>query len=142
MVSREGDATTAARCLSRKPSLRAAGLCTTLSAWTHEGPGLEGLLQRPLRASPTRGAPLPDGQVLHAAREGRGGGNLRTGGDARAPPGLGRGDPARPPEGLPPTRRWRNAHAEGDAEDRVPVVGEDGRALAEGLGRVSRSVSR
>src|SRR3712207_1500371 len=96
MVSRKGDPTTAAPSPSRKLPLRAAGLCTTLCAWTREGAGLEGLLQRPLRAPAAGGAPFPDGQVLDAAREGRRGGHLRTRRNARAPPGLGRGDIARP----------------------------------------------
>src|ERR671921_2505743 len=103
--------------------------CTTLTLCTRDARHHEGLLQRPLRTTPARGPPVPDGQVLDAAREGRARWDLRPGRALDATRGNGRGDPARPRPRLPETRRLRQAHRQGGPAHRFPVVGEDGRTL-------------
>src|SRR5215218_3604923 len=116
--------------------------CTTLAKWTRDARHHEGFLQRPLRTTPARGPPVSDGQVLDATREGRARWDLRPGRALDATRGNGRGDPARPHPRLPGSRRLRNAHGQGDAAYRFPVVGEDGRALPPCLWRHARGLSR
>src|SRR5215211_9340785 len=109
--------------------------CTTLAQCTTDAEYHEGLLQRPLCIASARRSPVPDGQVLDAAREGRARWDLRSGRTSYATRGNGRGDPARPRPRLPETGRLRNAHGQGDAAHRFPMVTEDGRALPPRLGR-------
>src|SRR5918997_3779345 len=122
--------------------LSAPATCTTLVLWTREAGHHEGFLQRPLRAAPARGPPVSDGQVLDAAREGRARRDLRSRRALDATRGNRPGDPALPRPRLPEAGRVGNAHAEGDAAHRFPLVGEDGGTLPPRLGRYALSVPR
>src|SRR5215208_4597899 len=116
--------------------------CTTLRPWVRDARHHEGLLQRPLRITPARGAPFPDGQVLDAAREGRARWDLRSRRTLDATRGNGRGDSARPRPRISGARRLWNAHRQGGATYRFSVVGEDGRTLPPRFRRHARSLPR